>query len=72
MMSAERLSNHGPGTQDVEVLALLEPDQLTEATRQPLPRRSLKKSEVIFLWSLRVYLLFMIGVVVYELWRGTR
>jgi hypothetical protein len=49
------------------ILASLEPEQLTEAKRQRLPRRRLKRSEVLLLWSLRVYLFFMVGVVVYQL-----
>jgi hypothetical protein len=51
------------------VLAVLEPEQLSHA-RHSLPRRRLSRSEVFLLWSLRVYLLFMLGVVVYEAWVG--
>jgi hypothetical protein len=60
------------GTTDSEILSALEPDQLTEAKHQRLPRRQLKRSEVILLWSLRLYLVFMIGVVVYQIWTGSR
>jgi len=51
---------------DRGVLAFLEPDQLTGAKLQQLPRRHLKGPEILLLWSLRVYLLVMIGVVVYQ------
>lgn len=53
------------------VLAALEPDQLT-AAKQRLNRRSLKGSEIVLLWSLRIYLLFMIVVVIYQLCSGTQ
>ena len=53
------------------VLSSLEPDQLAEAKKQRIPRRSLRKSELLVLWFLRVYLLFMIVVVVYQAWSGT-
>jgi hypothetical protein len=54
------------------VLASLEPEQLTGARRRRLPRRRLKRSEVLLLWSLRVYLFVMVGVVVYQLWTSVR
>jgi hypothetical protein len=57
-------------TSDLRILSSLEPDQLTGAKLQRLPRRHLKASEVLLLWSLRVYLLFMIGVVVYQVLGG--
>lgn len=52
------------------VLSALEPDQLAEAKKQRVPRRSLRKGELLVLWFLRVYLLFMIVVVVYQAWTG--
>jgi len=54
------------------VLSTLEPDQLAEAKKQPVPRRRLKGAELVVLWALRVYLLFMIAVVVYQAVAGTR
>ena len=59
-------------TSDLRILASLEPDQFTAAKLQRLPRRHLKASEVLLLWSLRVYLLFMIGVVVYQVLGGVQ
>jgi hypothetical protein len=51
------------------VLAVLEPEQLSHA-RHSLPRRRLTRWEIFLLWSLRAYLLFMLGVVAYEAWVG--
>lgn len=53
------------------VLSTLEPDQLAEAKKRHIPRRRLKGPELLILWFLRVYLLFMIAVVVYQVWTGT-
>lgn len=63
--------NKDPDMRPHSVLASLEPDQLT-AAKQRLRRRSLKGSEVFLLWSLRIYLLFMIVVVIYQLWFRTQ
>ncbi len=52
------------------VLSTLEPDQLAEAKKQRLPRRRLRRSELVVLWFLRIYLLFMVAVVVYQAWTG--
>jgi hypothetical protein len=52
------------------VLSALEPDQLAEAKKQPVPRRRLKGPEILILWCLRIYLLFMIAVVIYQAWTG--
>ncbi|HEY1469842.1 MAG TPA: hypothetical protein VGF61_12425 [Candidatus Acidoferrum sp.] len=54
------------------VLSALEPDQLAEAKKQRVPRRHLKGSELVVLWFLRIYLLFMIVVVIYQAWTGAR
>jgi hypothetical protein len=50
------------------VLSTLEPDQLAEAKKVRVPRRLLKGRELMVLWFLRIYLLFMIAVVVYQAW----
>lgn len=49
-----------------KLLASLEPSQLTKA-KQHFPRRRLKGGEVLLLWSLRLYLVFMIAVVIYQM-----
>ncbi len=54
------------------VLSTLEPDQLAEAKKQHVPRRRLKGPELLVLWGLRIYLLFMIAVVIYQAWTGGR
>jgi len=54
------------------VLSTLEPDQLAQAKKQRVPRRRLKGPELLVLWFLRIYLLFMIVVVIYQAWTGTR
>lgn len=71
-MAGTEISLNPPDSADRELLASLEPDQLAEAKLQRLPRRHLKASEIVLLWSLRVYLLFMIGVVVYQLLGGVQ
>jgi hypothetical protein len=54
------------------VLSTLEPDQLADAKRRHVPRRHLKRPEILLLWCLRIYLLFMVAVVVYQSWTGAR
>jgi hypothetical protein len=54
------------------VLSTLEPDQLAEAKKQRIPRRRLRGAELAILWVLRVYLFFMIAVVVYQAVAGAR
>ena len=50
------------------VLSSLEPDQLVRAKKHPIPRRRLKGPELLILWALRLYLLFMMAVVAYQVW----
>jgi hypothetical protein len=50
------------------VLSTLEPDQLAEAKRVRVPRRRLEGRELMVLWFLRIYLLFMMAVVAYQAW----
>lgn len=47
-------------------LAVLERDQLATAKSRKYGRRLLKGSEVFVLWALRLYLLFMLVVVAYQ------
>ena len=52
------------------VLSSLEPDQLAGVKKPPIPRRHLSGIEKFIMWSLRIYLLFMMVVVVYQVWAG--
>jgi len=54
------------------VLSTLEPDQLARAKKHPIPRRHLKGPELAILWALRLYLLFMMAVVAYQVWLAAR
>ena len=47
-------------------LSSLEHDQLVQAKKHFIPRRHLKGPELLVLWALRIYLLFMMSVVVYQ------
>jgi hypothetical protein len=68
-MSERESTNPPPGLEPHPVLASLEPDQLATARRR-FPRRSLKGPEIILVWGLRFYLLFMMAVVIYQMWSG--
>jgi len=54
------------------VLSSLEHDQLVSAKKHHIPRRHLKGPELLVLWSLRLYLLFMMAVVGYQVWIAAR
>lgn len=57
----------------VTVMTALEPDQLISTKdHHHCPRRQLTRTEVILFWALRIYLLFMVGVVVYQIWTSVR
>jgi hypothetical protein len=49
-------------------LSSLEHDQLVRAKKHFIPRRHLKGPELVVLWALRIYLLFMMAVVGYQVW----
>lgn len=54
------------------VLSSLEPEQLARLKKPLIPRRHLKGPEKFVMWSLRIYLLFMMVVVVYQVWTSLR
>ncbi|MGB8011338.1 MAG: hypothetical protein WCF68_06980 [Terriglobales bacterium] len=55
------------------VITALEPDQIIfTKEHHHCPRRQLTRKEKVLFWSLRIYLVFMVGVVVYQIWTGVR
>ncbi len=66
-MDEEHGSNNSiaPSEQEL-VLSTLELDQLAEIKKQRVPRRRLTRPEALTLWALRLYLLFMMAVVIYQ------
>ena len=50
------------------ILSSLEHDQLANSKKRAIPRRHLKGPELLVLWALRLYLLFMMAVVGYQVW----
>jgi hypothetical protein len=64
--------HHLSAADETMVMASLEPDQLVSAKKRHIPRRLLKGPELIVLWSLRLYLLFMMAVVAYQVWTASR
>lgn len=70
-MRTEDLEKSSSVSPDRElVLSSLEPDQLAALKKQPIPRRHLRGFEKLILWSLRIYVLFMIAVVIYQVLSG--
>jgi len=55
------------------VMTALEPDQLISTKEHHhCPQRRLTRNEMVLFWALRIYLVFMVGVVVYQIWTGVR
>ena len=70
-LRAAKSGMHGDvsGDELKSVMTALEPDQLISAKEKyHFPRRQLTGGETIVFWALRVYLVFMLGVVVFQLW----
>ncbi len=60
-----------PGEREL-ILSSLERDQLAGLKKHEIPRRRLKGPELLVLWSLRIYLLFMLAVVLYQVLHGAQ
>ena len=55
------------------VMTSLEPDQIVSSKeKHHCPRRQLTRVETAVFWALRLYLVFMVGVVVYQIWTSVR
>jgi hypothetical protein len=72
MTNPQNVQNRVTLEDEAFVLSSLEPDQLAEAKRTRVPRRILKGRELMVLWFLRIYLLFMVAVVIYQALSGAR
>ena len=71
MVKKEEAQVFSSSDQDL-VLSSLEHDQLARAKKHFIPRRHLKGPELVVLWGLRIYLLFMMAVVGYQVWIAAR
>jgi hypothetical protein len=68
MPSKDKEHNSITSSDQELVLSSLEPEQLAGLKKHLIPRRHLTGLEKFTLWSLRIYLLFMMAVVIYQVW----
>ena len=54
------------------VLQNLDRDQLVQEKSAPVPRRQLRGGELVLVWGLRIYLIFMMVVVLWQAWAAVR
>jgi hypothetical protein len=55
-----------------DVITSLEPEQLSSAKAHHYSRRKLGRMESALLWLLRIYVLFMMATVAYQVFGGAR
>ena len=66
MHSKDKAHSSITSTDQELVLSSLEPEQLAGLKKHLIPRRHLRGLEKLVMWSLRIYLLFMMVVVIYQ------
>jgi hypothetical protein len=66
MPSKDKAHSSITSTDQELVLSSLEPEQLAGLKKHLIPRRHLRGLEKLVMWSLRIYLLFMMVVVIYQ------
>ena len=54
------------------VLKNLDRDQLVQEKSAPVPRRQLRGGQLLLVWALRIYLIFMMVVVFWQAWTAVR
>ena len=64
MASKDKVHSSITSSDQELVLASLEPEQLAGLKKHLIPRRHLRGLEKFVIWSLRIYLLFMMVVVI--------
>jgi hypothetical protein len=69
---SEHQAEHFGAAEASFVLSNLEPDQLALAKKVPVARRRLRGWQLLLVWSLRVYLVFMLVVVFWQAWLAVR
>ncbi|MGA2390131.1 MAG: hypothetical protein ABSF97_14275 [Candidatus Sulfotelmatobacter sp.] len=68
MTESQSKPHHISPADETLVLTSLEHDQLVSAKKRHIPRRHFNGPELAVLWTLRLYLLFMMAVVAYQVW----